>query len=67
MVFHYIHSKRILINLTIFHDIESDPSFERSHREEHHALYFEMEMSWGYANNYDYRLIFDRLFPILVF
>ena len=36
--------------------ILSDPSFERSHRGEHYALYFEMEMSWGHANNYDYRL-----------
>ena len=34
--------------------ILSDPSFERSHRGEHYTLYFEMEMSWGYANNYDY-------------
>ena len=40
--------------------ILSDPSFERSHRGEHYALYFEMEMSWGYANNYDYRPFFDR-------
>ena len=32
--------------------ILSDPSFERSHRGEHYALYFEMEKSWGYANNY---------------
>ena len=36
--------------------ILSEPSFERSHRGEHYALYFEMEMSWGYANNYDYSL-----------
>ena len=26
--------------------ILSDPSFERSYRGEHHALYFENEMSW---------------------
>ena len=44
--------------------ILSDPSFERSHRGEHYALYLEMEMSGGYANNYDYRPIFDRFFPI---
>ena len=36
--------------------ILGEPSFERSHRGEHYALYFEMEMSWGYANNYDYSL-----------
>ena len=42
--------------------ILSDPSFERSHRGEHYALYLEMEMSGGYANNYDYRPIFDRFF-----
>ena len=44
--------------------ILSDPSSERSHRGEHYALYFEMEMFWGYANKYDYRPIFDGLFPI---
>ena len=38
--------------------ILSDPSFEKSHRGEHYALCFEMEISWGYANNYDYRPIF---------
>ena len=31
--------------------ILSDTSFERSHRGEHYALYFEMEMSGGCANN----------------
>ena len=43
----------------------SDPSFERSHRGEHYALYFKMEMSWGYANNYDYRfflIIYSQYF-----
>ena len=44
--------------------ILSDPSFKRSHRGEYYALYFEMEMSWGYANNYDYRPIFYRFFPM---
>ena len=32
--------------------------------EENTMHYIEMEMSWGYANNYDYRAIFDRLFQI---
>ena len=44
--------------------ILSDPSLKRSHRGKQYALNFEMEMSWGYANNYDYSPIFDRLFPI---
>ena len=44
--------------------ILSDPSFERSHRGEYYALCFEIKMSWDFANNYDYRPIFDRLFPI---
>ena len=44
--------------------ILSDPSFERSHRGEHYALYIEMEMACVYANNYNYTAIFDRLFTI---
>ena len=36
----------------------SDPSFERFHCREYYALYFETGMSWGYANNCDYRPIF---------
>ena len=44
--------------------ILSDPSFEKSRRGKHYALYLEMEMSCGYAKYYDYRPIFDRLFPI---
>ena len=44
--------------------ILSNPSFERSHGEEHYALYFETRMFWGYANNCDYMPIFDHLFTI---
>ena len=44
--------------------ILSDPSFERSHCEEHYAQYFETKLFLGYAHNCDYMPIFDRLFTI---
>ena len=44
--------------------ILNDPSFERSHWGEYHALYFETRMFSGYANNCDYMAFFDCLFTI---
>ena len=40
----------------------SNPSFERSPGGPKN---FETEMSWDYANNCNYRPIFDRFFPLL--
>ena len=42
----------------------SNPSFERSPGAQEDALYFKIEISWDYANNCNYRLIFDRFFPL---
>ena len=42
----------------------SDPSFERSCREEYYALYFETKILYGGVNNRDYKPIFHRFFQI---
>ena len=40
----------------------SDPSFERSHREEYYALYLETKIMQGRVNNREYKPIFHRFF-----
>ena len=40
----------------------SDPSFERSRREEYYALYFKTIMLEGRVYNRDYKPIFHRFF-----
>ena len=40
----------------------SDPSFERSRREEYYALYFETKILSGRVNNREYMPIFHRFF-----
>ena len=42
----------------------SDPSFERSHRAEYYALYFETKILSGRVNNRDYKPICHRFFQI---
>ena len=42
----------------------SDPSFERSRREEYYALYFEIKILSGRVNNRDNKPIFPRFFQI---
>ena len=40
----------------------SDPSFQRSRREEYYALYFETKILSGRVNNRDNKPIFPRFF-----
>ena len=42
----------------------SDPSFERSRREEYYALYSETKILSGCVNNREYKPIFHRFFQI---
>ena len=42
----------------------SDPSFQRSRREEYYALYFETKILSGRVNNCDNKAIFPRFFQI---
>ena len=42
----------------------SDPSFERSRREEYYALYFKTKILYGPVNNRDNKPIFPHFFQI---
>ena len=42
----------------------SDPTFERSRREEYYALYFETKILSGRVNNRDNKPIFPRFLKI---